>query len=67
MVTDVVMDAVTIAQVWSSWVGTVMLMVVFVPNLVTTIVLAVCMCRRERERERERESYARRGVRCPPA
>ena len=22
---------------------------------------------RERERERERESYARRGVRCPPA
>ena len=45
VITDVVMDAVTIAQVWGSWVGYVMLMVVFVPNLVTTTVLAVCMFR----------------------
>ena len=45
VVADVVTDAMAIAQVWGSWVGYVMLGVVFVPNLATATALAACMWR----------------------
>jgi hypothetical protein len=40
---DIVTDCMAIAQVWGSWVGYVMLGVVFVPNLVTATVMVICM------------------------
>jgi hypothetical protein len=40
---DVVTDAVAIWEVWGTWVGYVLLGVVFLPNLVTATVLAICM------------------------
>jgi hypothetical protein len=40
---DIVTDCMAIAQVWGSWVGYVMLGVVFVPNLVAATVMAICL------------------------
>ena len=41
---DVVTDTLAISQVWGSWVGYVLLAVVFIPNLVTATVLSIRLC-----------------------
>jgi hypothetical protein len=67
VVADILTDAVTIAEVWFSWVAVTLLVCVFIPELVTSVTLAVCMCKSYRGAMCAADRGAQKDLQIPPS